>query len=328
MKRTFLQYLAAATLACVLAPALSFAQTGSWPARPVRVVVPFPAGGATDIVSRALTDKLTLEFAQQFIVDNRPGAATLIAAEAVARSPADGYTFFMATTASLVTNRFLYKKLSYDPEAFEPVSLVCVQPLVLLAHPSVPANNVPDLMKYVKANAGKISYASFGTGTQSHLGMELLNIRSGTTMAHVPYKGATEALPALIGGHVQLYIDSIASSLPHIKSGAVKALAVTSLQRSAVLPNVPTVAEQGYPDFEMAPWCGLAAMKGTPAEATEKLRVAIDKIMRSAEFKDKLLSLGQEAPFGGAGPAAFAAQIKAELPRTAKLLKDVGIEPQ
>jgi tripartite-type tricarboxylate transporter receptor subunit TctC len=324
--KRFLLATVTAAAACMALPAL--AQTGAWPTKPVRLVVPFPAGGATDVISRALGQKLSIELGQPFVIENKPGAASAIGADLVARSAPDGYTLLMATSSSLVNNRFLYKKLSYDPDGFELLSLVCVTPLIVVANTSLPADDVSGLVQYVKANPGKVSYASYGAGTISHLATALIAIRSGVTMAHVPYKGAAEALPALVGGHVSLYTDTIVSSVQLIKAGKIKAIGVTTAKRTAILPNVPTIAEQGLPGFDMVPWYGLVAPKGTPKEVVERLRTAMGKVMQSPEFIKELAQTGAEVPADGFGPTEFATLMKAEIAKTAKLMKDAGIEPQ
>jgi tripartite-type tricarboxylate transporter receptor subunit TctC len=326
IRKTFLLASVAAAAACLVLPAQ--AQTGAWPTRPVKIVVPFPAGGATDVITRALGQKLSEELGQSFVIENKPGAASAIGAELVARSAPDGYTLLMATSSSLVNNRFLYKKLSYDPDGFELLSLVCVTPLIVVANTALPADNVAGLVQYVKANPGKVSYASYGTGTISHLASALLASRSGVSMDHVPYKGASEALPALIGGHVNLYTDTIVSSLALIKAGKIKPIGMTTAKRTSILPNVPTIAEQGLPGFDMVPWYGLVAPKGAPKEVVERLRTAMGKIMQNPQFIHELAEVGAEVPADGFGPAEFSALMKAEITKTAKLMKDAGIEPK
>jgi tripartite-type tricarboxylate transporter receptor subunit TctC len=325
-RKSFLLASVAAAAACMVLPAQ--AQTTAWPTKPVRIVVPFPAGGATDVVTRALGQKLSVELGQPFVIENKPGAASAIGAEMVSRAAPDGYTLLMATSSSLVNNRFLYKKLSYDPDGFELLSLVCVTPLIVVANNSLPADNVASLAQYAKANPGKVSYASYGTGTISHLASALLASRSGVSMQHVPYKGASEALPALIGGHVSLYTDTIVSSVALIKAGTIKPIGVTTARRTAILPNVPTIAEQGLPGFDMVPWYGLVAPKGTPKEVVERLRTAMGKIMQNPEFVHELAQVGAEVPADGFGPAEFATLMKSEITKTARLMKDAGIEPQ
>jgi tripartite-type tricarboxylate transporter receptor subunit TctC len=315
--------------AALLASTGAFAQTAAaWPAKPVRIVVPFPAGGATDVISRALGQRLATELGQSFVIDNKPGAASAIGAELVARSAPDGYTLLMATSSSLVNNRFLYKKLSYDPDGFELISLVCVTPLILVANTALPGDNLPAIVQYAKANPGKVSYASYGTGTISHLATAIVAQRSGVGMSHIPYKGASEALPALMGGHVQLYTDTIVSSVALIKEGKIKPIGVTTAKRTSILPNVPTIAEQGLAGFDMVPWYGVVAPKGTPKDVVERLRVAMAKVMQTPEFQAELAKVGAELPGGSLGPAEFASLMKDEIPKTAKWMKDAGIEPQ
>jgi len=328
MKRNSFLLAALAAGALTLVNLAAHAQGGAWPTKPVKLVVPFPAGGATDVVARALAQRLTAELGQTFVIDNKPGAATAIASEYVSRAAPDGYTIMMGASSALVNNRFLYKKLSYDPDAFELISLVCVTPLVLVANTALPVDNVQSLVQYAKANPDKISYASYGTGTISHLATALLALRSGVRMSHVPYKGSSEALPALVGGHVNLYTDTVITSAPLLKAGKLKALGVTTAKRTALLPNVPTIAEQGFPGYEMVPWLGLVAPKGTPPEVVEQLRVAMSKVMQTPDFIAELASAGAELPSQGLGPTEFAALVKSDIPQTGKLIKQVGIEPQ
>jgi len=328
MKRNSFLLAALAAGALTLVNFAAHAQGGAWPTKPVKLVVPFPAGGATDVVARALAQRLTAELGQTFVIDNKPGAATAIASEYVSRAAPDGYTIMMGASSALVNNRFLYKKLSYDPDAFELISLVCVTPLVLVANTALPVDNVQSLVQYAKANPDKISYASYGTGTISHLATALLALRSGVRMSHVPYKGSSEALPALVGGHVNLYTDTVITSAPLLKAGKLKALGVTTAKRTALLPNVPTIAEQGFPGYEMVPWLGLVAPKGTPPEVVEQLRVAMSKVMQTPDFIAELASAGAELPSQGLGPTEFAALVKSDIPQTGKLIKQVGIEPQ
>lgn len=305
----------------------ALAQTSSWPARPVRLVVPFPAGGGVDIVSRYLGEKLSAELNQSFVVENRPGAATLIASEAVSNATPDGYTLLVATTSSLVSNRFQYKKLRYDPDAFELVSLVSYQPLVLLANQTLPLKNVKGLIGQAKQHPDALSYGSFGTGTFSHLAVELLDTRAGIKMTHVPYKGAAEALPALIGNQVQIYADTISSSISYIRNGNLKPLAVTSAARTAALPDVPTIAEQGFPGFDMSSWASIVAPKNTPKDIVGKLQAALTKVLKSKEYKERLSEVGQELPPEKIGPAAFAEQIKSDIPKLRDVMKEAGVEP-
>lgn len=315
-------------LALVLAVygAAAWAQA-SWPTRPVRLVVPFPAGGGVDIMSRYLAEMLGTALGQSFVVENRPGAATLIATEAVANARPDGYTLLVATTSSLVSNRFQYKKLRYDPDGFELVSLISYYPMVLLANPSLPVRNLTELIEYARKHPDALSFGSFGTGTYSHLAVELLDLRSGVKMTHVPYKGAAEALPALIGNQIQIYADAISSSLSYVKAGTLKALAVTSPTRTATLPDVPTVAEQGFPGFDMSSWASIVAPRDTPKEITYRLQAALSKILQSREYKERLFVLGQELPPSKIGPGPFVDQIKSDIPKIRDVMKEAGVQP-
>jgi len=327
MKRRFLGLFQAAILGLCAHLLPAQAQQNAWPERPVHVVVPFPPGGATDFIARALGERLSRELGEAFIIDNRPGAASMIGSQVAARAPADGYTLLLATSSSMVANRYMYKKLDYDPDSFEPISLLCITPLVLVSNTDLPARDVSQLISYAKAHPDTLSYASYGTGTMSHLAMAMLNRSAGTSMSHVPYKGASEALPAVMGGHVQLYVDTIISSLPYIQSGKVRALGITTAHRTPLLPDVPTIAEQGYPGFDLAPWYGLVAPQGTPAPVLEKLRKAMAKVMAMPEFKATLDQVGAELPPEGAGPAAFTTRMKTDIPVTGRLMKDADVAP-
>jgi tripartite-type tricarboxylate transporter receptor subunit TctC len=300
------------------------AQSDPWPARAIHIVVPFPAGGATDFIARALGERMGRELGQAVIIDNRPGAASMIGSQLVSHAQADGYTLLLATSSSMVANRFMYKNMGYDPDSFEPISLLCVTPLVLVANNNLPARDVPQLVEYVKAHPNTLSYASFGTGTTSHLAMAMLGQGAGGRLEHVPYKGAAEALPALIGGHVQLYVDTIISSLPYIQGGQVRALGVTTAKRTPILPSVPSIAEQGY-QMDIAPWYGLVAPHGTPAQALARLRATMEKVMAMPDFQATLAQAGAQLPTDGTGPAAFTARMKADIPVTGKLMKTAGV---
>lgn len=297
-----------------------------WPSQPVRIIVPFQAGGATDLISRYLGTGLGQIFQQPFVVENRPGAAAMIGSDLAARAPSDGYTLLMSGPASMVTNRFLYKKLSYDPDAFEKVAVVADTPNILLASPALPFRTLPEMIAYAKANPGKLTYASFGTGTTSHIAGEMLKAEAGIDIVHVPYKGAAEALPALLSGQVSLYFDTIMTGLPYVKAGKLRALGVTRRERSPMAPDVPTIAEQGYPGFDIAPWYGIVAPKGTPAAVVGKLNAAVNRLLKEPGFRDKLASTGAE-PRGGS-VADFRAMIDAEVPRTEKLVKQSGVSLQ
>lgn len=317
--------LAVAALAGFAASSLSHADS-AWPRQPVKIVVPFNPGAATDLITRQLGQALAKEYGQSFVIENKPGAAAMIGSEAVARAPGDGYTLLMSGPASMVTNRFLYKKLSYDPDAFEKVAVVAFTPNILLSHPSLPFKTLPEMVAYAKANPGKLTYASFGAGTTSHMAGEMLKAMAGIDIVHVPYRGAGEAIPALLAGQVSMYFDTIMTGLPYVKAGKLRALGVSNAKRSAMAPDVPTIAEQGYPGYDIAPWYGIVAPKGTPAEVVEKLNASINKQLADPAFRDKLAATGAE-PRGGS-VADFRAMVNAEIPRTEQLVKQSGLTMQ
>jgi len=299
----------------------------TWPSRPIRMVVPFPAGGGVDALSRYVADALGPKLGQSVVVENRPGAATVIATEAVANAAPDGYTVLVATTSSLVSNRFQFKKLRYDPDGFVPVSLIGFQPLVILTNQATPVTDLKGLIAHAKKNPDTLSFASFGNGSLSQFSLEMLKLKTGTRMTHIPFKGASEALPALIGNQVQVYADTITSSVGYIKNGRLKALATTGATRTLSLPDVPTVAEQGFPGFDLASWAGIVMPRNAPQEAVAKMQNALSGVLASKEFKDKLLAIGQELPDNRVGPAAFAEQIKTDIPKIRDLFREAGIEP-
>jgi tripartite-type tricarboxylate transporter receptor subunit TctC len=303
--------------------AIAFAQAPAYPTKPIRLVVPFPAGGTTDILARAAAQKLTEAWGQPVVVDNRPGAGGNIGSELVAKAAPDGYTLEMGTVGTHAINASLYAKMPYDHvKDFFPVILVAGVPNVLVVHPSVPVNSVAELIAYAKANPGKLNFASSGNGTSIHLSAELFKVMSGVQMAHVPYKGSAPAVQDLLGGQVQLMFDNLPSALPHIKGGKLRALAVTSAQRAPVLPDVPTIAEAGLPGFEASSWFGVLAPAGTPPAIVAKLNAEIAKWLASPEAKEKLQAQG--ANVAGGPPEEFAKHIAAETAKWAKVVKESG----
>jgi len=321
MKRPTLVALAAISLALAGAPSV-FAQA-TFPSKPIRIVVPFPPGGTTDILARAAAQKMTEAWKEQVLVDNRPGAGGNIGAELVAKSPADGYTLLMGTVGTHSINPSLYAKMPYDHvKDFAPVILVASVPNVLVVHPSVPANSVQELIAYAKANPGKINFASSGSGTSIHLAGELFKTMAGVQMAHVPYKGSAPAIADLVGGQVQIMFDNLPSALPQIKGGRLRALAVTSAQRAPALPDVPTVAESGLPGFEASSWFGLLAPAGSPRDAILKVNAEVDRWLASPEAKEKLTSQGANA--AGGTPEDFARHIAAETAKWQQVVKASG----
>ena len=326
MRRTLLKQVAGMSLGLAMAPwaGLARAQGGSaYPGKPIRLIVPFPPGGGTDAIARAVGEKMGVELGQNFVIDNKPGAGGMIGADAGARAPADGYNLLIGTNSTLVTNKYLYAKMPYDPDQFELIGLIGITPLLLLANPSVPARTVPELVAYAKTNPGKLTYASFGNGTTSHLAGELFKQMAGIDMLHVPFKGASEALPAIIGGQVSLYFDTIVSGLPHVRSGKLMALGVTTTRRSATLPQLPTIAEQGYAGYEIYPWYGMVAPRGTPKEALEKLRAVLGRTVRDPQLVEKLVATGAEVTPMSAGE--FAEMVRQDHAKTEKLVKTANI---
>jgi len=294
-----------------------------FPTKPVRLVVPFPAGGTTDILARAAAQKLSETLGQQVIVDNRPGAGGNIGAELVAKAPADGYTLLMGTVGTHAINPSLYAKMPYDHvKDFAPVILVAGVPNVLVVNPDLPFKTVADVVAYAKANPGKLNFASSGSGTSIHLSGELFKVIAGVQMTHVPYKGSAPALTDLIGGQVQLMFDNLPSALPQIKGGKLRAVAVTSTTRAAALPDVPTVAESGLPGFESSSWFGILAPAGTPKDIIAKINTDVQKWLSTPEAKEKLL--GQGAIAAGGSPDEFAKHIQAETAKWAKVVKESG----
>ncbi|MET0203319.1 MAG: tripartite tricarboxylate transporter substrate binding protein [Casimicrobiaceae bacterium] len=310
-----------AAAAAAFAPAAS-TQT-PYPTKPVRVVVPFPAGGTTDLLARAASQKLSETWVQQALVDNRPGAGGNIGAELVAKAAPDGYTLLMGTVGTHAINASLYPKMPYDHvKDFAPVILVAGVPNVLVVHPSLPVNSVQELIAYAKANPGKLNFASSGSGTSIHLSGELFKVMTGVQMTHIPYKGSAPALTDLVGGQVQLMFDNLPSSLAFIKAGKLRALAVTSAQRSPALPDVPTVAESGVPGFEASSWFGLLAPAGTPRDIVTKINADTQKWLASPDAKDKLAAQGAVA--AGGSPEDFAKHIQAETAKWARVVKESG----
>jgi tripartite-type tricarboxylate transporter receptor subunit TctC len=319
MKRTLQQWAAAACVALIATAA--WAQP--YPTRPIRVVVPFPAGGTTDVLARAAAQKLSETFGQPTVVDNRPGAGGNIGAELVAKSPPDGYTLLMGTVGTHAINPSLYPRMPYDHvKDFAPIILVAGVPNVLVINPTLPVNSVQELIAYAKANPNKLNFASSGNGTSIHLSGELFKTMTGVQMAHVPYKGSAPALQDLMGGSVQLMFDNLPSSLALIKSGKLKALAVTSMTRAAALPDVPTLAESGLPGFEASSWFGLLAPAGTPQAVVLKLNGEVAKWLATPEAREKLLAQGAIA--AGGTPEDFARHIAAETAKWQKVVKESG----
>ncbi|NUA32086.1 tripartite tricarboxylate transporter substrate binding protein [Cupriavidus basilensis] len=307
--------LAALPLAAVQAHA-------EYPDKPIRLVVPYTPGGVTDLLARAVAKALSERVQQSVIVDNRAGAGGNIGAEVVAKSPADGYTLLMGSAATQAINASLYKRLPYDHiKDFAPITLVAEMPNILVVNPLIPARNVSELIAYGKANPDKLSFGSSGTGGTIHLSGELFKSMAGVKMLHVPYKGSAPAVSDLLAGQINLMFDS--SVAPYVKSGKLRALAVTSAKRSPVLPDVPTMAEAGLPGYEATAWFGILAPAGTPPSIVDKLNRNLVAILRDAEMRKWMQSQGADAI--GDTPSEFAAYIKTETAKWARVVKEAGV---
>jgi tripartite-type tricarboxylate transporter receptor subunit TctC len=304
---------------CAATP--SFAQ--SFPEKPIRFVVGFTPGGPSDILARALGQKLGERWSQQVVIENRPGAGGNVAAEAVAKSAPDGYTWLLGNNSILATNQSLYRSLGYDPvKDFAPVSLVAVQPNILVVNPQVPARSVTELITLAKKNPGKLNYASSGSGAAAHLAGELFKTMTGVDMVHVPYKGAQPALTDVIAGQVQLMFATSASVIPFIQAGRLRALAVTTARRSASVPDLPTVAEAGVPGFEAITWHGVVVPAATPAPLVERLNRDIVSALAQPDLRERLAALGAEVRAGT--PSEFADYIASEIPKWSKVVRESG----
>ena len=302
-----------------------WAQSPAWPTKPLKLVIPFPPAGATDTLGRTLAQKLGDALGQPVVVENKPGAGGGIGSDAVAKAPADGYTLLMATTSTHSIGPSLNPKLAYNAEKdFVPVVWVANSTNILVAALNVPATNVAELVAYAKAHPGQLNYASSGNGTIVHLTGELFSSMAGIKMTHVPYKGTALAVPDLMSGQVSIMFDNIVSALPYIKGGKLKALGISGAKRSPLVPDVPTVAESGVPGFVSDTYFGVFAPVGTPREVVTRLNTAINRILESPDFRDKLAALGAE-PAGGSSDR-FATEIRGETTKWAKVIKDAGVK--
>ena len=302
---------------------LASASAGAFPDKPVRFVIGFTPGGPSDILARAVGQKLAERWGQQVVIENRPGAGGNLAAEAVAKSAPDGYTWLLGNNSILATNHALYRKLPYDPvKDFAPVALVAVQPNILVVHPDVKANSVMELVSLAKQSPGKMNYASSGAGAAAHLAGELFKTMAGVDIVHVPYKGAQPALTDLIAGQVQLMFATSASVIPYVKAGRLRALAVTTAQRSPSVPELPTVSEAGLAEFEATTWHGVVIPAAAPAPLVQKLNQDINAVLKEKELSERLAGLGAEVLTGS--PRDFADYIAREIPKWTKVVRDSG----
>ena len=320
---TIMHRVARAFGAALLALGASAALAQPYPTKPVTIVVPWPAGGPSDIAARPLAKGLGDEFKQSFVIDNRGGAGGNIGTALVTKAAPDGYTLLVTSSAPIVINPSLYKEMPFDPpKDLQPITNLLRVPLILTVHPSVPAKNLAELIAYVKAQNGKAQFASSGNGTPQHLTAELFRATAKLDMVHVPYKGSAPAITDLIGGHVPIMFDSAIAILPHIKSGKVRAIAITSAKRSAILPDVPTFDESGMKGFESYAWYGFFAPAKTPKDVVAKLNAAAIKVMKQPEWQKILADTGSE--YVGDTPEQFAAFTRAEAAKWAKVVKDSG----
>lgn len=312
-----------ACAAALFAISTAFAQTQAFPTKPIRFVVPFAPGGSTDTLARTLGTKLSEGLGQQVVIDNRAGGNGLIGMEIVAKAPPDGHTIVLGYIANLAIDPSLYSKLPFDPiKDYEPVTLIATSPNVLVVHPSVPANNLKELIALAKAKPGGINYASASVGSVGHLTGELLNQLAGIKMVHVAYKGSGQAVTDLLGGHIQAMFSGFSSTLPHIKAGKLRALAQTGAKRSPALPDVPTIAESGFPGFEATAWYGVLAPAKTPKPIVNRLNAELLKALKLPDVRERLAGLGFE--IAATTPEQFGAYIRSEIKKWSKVVKASG----
>jgi tripartite-type tricarboxylate transporter receptor subunit TctC len=298
----------------------------TYPAKTVRIIVGFSPGGSTDVTARIVAQKMSESWRQQVIVENRPGAGGNIGAEAVARAPADGYTLLLATTGVMAINHRLYRSLPYDAlRDFAPVTQIGSLPLILIVHPSLPVRSVKELIVLAKAKPGQLSYASSGVGGATHMTAEVFRMMAGVDILHIPYKGSGQAMADLIGGQVPLAFDQITSSLPHVESGKLRALAVTSAKRFASVPRLPTMSEAGVPGYEAVSWNGLAAPAATPIEVVTRIQTEVARVVQLPDIKERFFRDGIEPV--ASTPEQFAAHIRAERAKWEKVVDAAGIKP-
>lgn len=297
----------------------------TYPNKPIRYIIPFPPGGGQDLVGRALAPRLAEGFGQQVFIDNRPGGGTILGAELAARSAPDGYTIFMGSNTSLSINPVLHAKLPYDPlRDFAPVTRIAIAANMLVVHPSLPVRSVKEFAAFARERPDQLNYGSPGSGTPAHLAGVLFNDVAGVRLTHVPYKGSGAALTAIVSGEMQLMFGTLTSSLPFVRSQRLRALAVTSAKRSPVMPDLPAIAESGFPGYEAITWYGVMAPAGTPPAVINRLRSEFIKVLNNADFKSWLLNQGAEA--APSTPEELTAQIKRELAMYAPIIKKSGMK--
>jgi tripartite-type tricarboxylate transporter receptor subunit TctC len=313
-----------ALAAAVLVSAQTAAQV--FPSRTVKIIVPATTGGAIDLIARSLAEKMSASLGQPVVVENKPGASNNLGTDFVAKSPPDGYTLVIVAS-SHATNKHLFRQMPFDPiRDFEPVVYTHVVPLLLAVHPSVPARSVPELVTWIKANPGKAIYASSGPGSSLHMAAELFMSMTGTKMQHVPYKGSSAAHPDLLAGRTLMIFDTLTAIRGHVRSGALRGLAVTTAKRSSAMPELPTIAESGLAGYDASTWGGILAPAGTPKDVVEKLNAAINAALKLDDVRARLMGAGIEIQ--GGTPQAFAEVIKVEVDKWGRIVKEAGIQPE
>ncbi|HVR53811.1 MAG TPA: tripartite tricarboxylate transporter substrate binding protein [Pseudorhodoferax sp.] len=319
----------ATLLACLLAAGhgASLAQTANWPTRPVRVVVPFPPGGATDIVGRAIAERLQATLGQPFVIENKAGASGNIGVADVARATPDGYTLVVGAAQTLTINPQLFGNLPFDPQKdLAPVAVVASVPNVLLASNKLPVKTPQELVAYARQNVGRLNYGSSSTGGTPHLSGELFKSMTGTFIVHVPYRGSAPAMQDLVGGQIDLMFDNLPAALPQIRAGTVRALAVTTLQRSVSAPDLPTLDESGLKGFDSQGWFALLAPAGTPQSVLQRLNTAVNEILTTPEFRERLLKVGAD-PVGGS-IEEFRQRLRTETERWGGVIRAAGVKAE
>jgi tripartite-type tricarboxylate transporter receptor subunit TctC len=312
-------------IALLASPGTLLAQ--AWPAKPMRIVVPFPPGGGTDIGTRILAQKLQEAWGQAVVIENKPGAAGIVGTELTAKSAPDGYTFMMGNIGTHAINVSLYKQLSYDPvKDFAPVAMVADLPLLLLVHPSVPVKSVQELIALAKSQPGKLNFSSSGAGGSMHVAAELFKSMAGVDIVHIPYKGGAPAVADLISGHVPMSFATVLETIQFVKAGKVRALAVTNNRRSIALPDLPTISEAGLPGYQSISWLALFAPAGTPKEIVNKTSLETVRILKLPDVRERLLAQGAE-PIGST-PEQLAAILAADIAKYARVIRESGYKPE
>ena len=315
------RWLAGTFALCTACAAL--AQTGPYPSKPVRFIVPFPPGGAVDYYARTVQGRLAETLGQPVVIENRAGASGMVGAELVAKSPPDGYTLLIGNIASLAMNVGIYSKMPYDPvKDLTPIMRTVAVDYAMVVHPSMPAHTVAEFVAHAKANPGKLSYGSAGSGSAPHLSTELFKQRAGIDVVHIPFKGGGPMVTDLLGGQIQMVIADQANLMPHVKAGKLRALAVGTLVRSANYPDLPTIAESGYPGFEARAWQGIAGPAGLPPDIVRQLQAAIAKVMAMPDVRTRLVEGGLDPIV--TTPEEFGEFIRTEIAKWSKVAKDVG----